>query len=317
MLNQPDSALYYANLGVEEARKSGAKSYLLNNYETIYRVFEKTGQPEKAFHHYKQFVALKDSIFNIEKSKQIAEMEGKFQIEKKEQENQILRQDVEIMNNRFIIQQRNILLLVMGVTGLFLLLVLLYSLYRLKNRSLKQKTKLYEQEKKLQELEKSRLEDQLFAEQEISRLQNEKLKQKNRELSSQVLHTIQKNDIIQKILHEMETLRSDGQEVSEQCYTKISNLVKGSMSLDKDWDHFKRHFDEVNPGFFSNLQSTFPDLSSSELKLCAYYRINLDTKEISRILHITPGAVQKSRHRLRKKMNITSEIELNEFMNRF
>jgi tetratricopeptide (TPR) repeat protein/DNA-binding CsgD family transcriptional regulator len=316
-LNQPDSALYYANRGIEETKASGSNSYLLNNYETIYRVYEKTGQPKKAFNHYKQYVALKDSMFNIENSKQIAEMEARFQNEKKEQENRLLRQDVEIMNQRFIIQRRNNLLLVVGVAGLFLMLILLFNFYRLKNRTLKQRTKLFDHEKKLQELEMSRLEDQLFAEQEISRLQNEKLEQKNRELSSQVLHTIQKNDIIQNMLQEIEALKSDDQELSAQCYIKISNLVKGNTSLDKDWDQFKRHFDEVNPAFFSNLQDSFPDLSSSELKLCAYYRINLDTKEISRILNISPAAVQKSRHRLRKKMNIPSEVELNEFMSRF
>jgi DNA-binding CsgD family transcriptional regulator len=259
---------------------------------------------------HKKFMSVKDSIFDIEKNKQIEEMTARFDSEKREQENKFLKKNIKI-------QQRTKLLLIISLVAIVLIALLLYYFYRLKNKALKQQTKLSEQEQELHSLETARLEDQLFAEQQINKLQTEKLEQKNRELSSRILNTINKNDAMNNILHELELLKSDDHEEVDQCFGKVKQIVKENISLDKDWEQFKLHFDEVNPGFFDALQQQFPQLSSGEQKLCAYYRINLNTKEIARILSVTPSAIQKSRHRLRKKMDISSGVDLHEFMSRF
>jgi len=309
-LNKPDSALYFVKLGMDEAKRSGDKNYQLKSYETLVNVYEKLGKSKEALEAYKTFVAIKDSIFNTEKSKQIAEMEAKYESEKKEQENQILRQTISK-------KEKTSLLLIISVAALLLLALLLYYFYRLKNKALKQQSKLNEQEHELHLLETARLEDQLFAEQEINRLQNEKLEQQNRELSTRILHAINKNEAMNNIIHALEKLKEKGNHNINDCFIKVSHIVKDNISLDKDWDQFKLHFEEVNPGFFYKLQEQFPELTQNEQKLCAYYRINLDTKEIARILNVTNAAIQKSRHRLRKKMDIPSETEMNLFMSRF
>jgi tetratricopeptide (TPR) repeat protein len=309
-LNKPDSALYFVKLGMDEAKRSGDKNYQLKSYETLVNVYEKLGKSNEALEAYKTFVAIKDSIFNTEKSKQIAEMEAKYESEKKEQENQILRQTISI-------KEKTSLLLIISVAALLLLALLLYYFYRLKNKALNQQSKLNEQEHELHLLETARLEDQLFAEQEINRLQNEKLEQQNRELSTRILHAINKNEAMNNIIHALEKLKEKGNHNINDCFIKVSHIVKDNISLDKDWDQFKLHFEEVNPGFFYKLQEQFPELTQNEQKLCAYYRINLDTKEIARILNVTNAAIQKSRHRLRKKMDIPSETEMNLFMSRF
>jgi DNA-binding CsgD family transcriptional regulator len=309
-LNKPDSALYFVKLGMDEAKRSGDKNYQLKSYETLVNVYEKLGKSNEALEAYKTFVAIKDSIFNTEKSKQIAEMEAKYESEKKEQENQILRQTISI-------KEKTSLLLIISVAALLLLALLLYYFYRLKNKALNQQSKLNEQEHELHLLETARLEDQLFAEQEINRLQNEKLEQQNRELSTRILHAINKNEAMNNIIHELEKLKEKDNHYINDCFIKVSHIVKDNISLDKDWDQFKLHFEEVNPGFFYKLQEQFPELTQNEQKLCAYYRINLDTKEICRILNVTPSAIQKSRHRLRKKMDIPSETEVHLFMSRF
>ncbi|MBE0637002.1 MAG: tetratricopeptide repeat protein [Bacteroidales bacterium] len=306
----PDSAIHFSEKGIEASKSSGLKTYLLKNYETLVKVYEKLGDYPKAFDLFSDYVSLKDSIFTEEKSKQIADMETRYESEKKEQENQWLRQSITF-------QKRTKLLLFVSITALIIMVIFLSYFYRLKNKTLKQKTTLYEQETKLRALEHARLEDQLFAEQEINRLQNEKLDQKNRELSSRILHVLNKNDIMNRILEEVDQMKSENPQGVEQCFSKINKLVSENIHLDGEWEQFKLHFDEVNPGFFAQLQANFQDLTAAELKLCAYYRINLDTKEIARMLSVTPAGVQKSRHRLRKKMNIPSDMEMHEFLNRF
>ncbi len=309
-LEKADSALHFSGLGIQESKLSGNKSYLLKNYEKLYQIYEHTRQYDSALAAYKNFIAVKDSIFNEEKSRQIAEMEARFETEKKEKENRILRQDLEI-------QDRTILLFIVSTVALFLIAILLYYFYRLKNKTLKQKTLLFEKENKLRKLEKARLEDQLFAEQEINKLQTEKLEQKNRELSSRILHAINKNEAMTNIINELEKIKEKQPEGFNQCFVKVNKIVKDNITIDKDWQQFKLHFEEVNPGFFQNLQQKYPQLSQNELKLCAYYRIKLGTKEIAKMLNVTPSAVQKSRHRLRKKMDIPSETEMPDFMSRF
>lgn len=308
--NLPDSALHFTKIGIDEARRADSKTYLLKNYETLFHIYEKQKHFDKALEAHKNYISIKDSIFNEEKSKQIAEMEARFESEKKEKENKILRQNISI-------QQRTSLLLVVSVFALLLIALLLFYFYKLKNKALKQKTQLYEQKQLVQELEKARLEDQLFAEQQINKLQNEKLEHKNRELSSRILNAINKNEAMNNILAVMEKFKIAGNHDIDKCFNSLNHIIKENVSLDKEWDQFKLHFEEVNPGFFYLLREKFPNLTQNELKLCAYYRINLDTKEIAKMLSVTVGAVQKSRHRLRKKMNIPSETELSEFMSNF
>jgi len=279
-------------------------------YQGLIKISLKKNNYRSAFGYQQELDALEDSIFSVNQTQIVNELQTKYETEKKEKENQILRQNIQI-------QQRTTLLLIISLIALIIVIILFYFFYRLKNKALKQKAILYEQERKLQELEKSRLEDQLFAGQQINKLQNEKLEHQNRELSSRILHAINKNEIMSSILEELKKNKDDESIDNNQCYIRVNQLVKENTSVDKEWNHFKIHFEEVNPGFFQSLQTEFPKLTQNELKLCAYYRINLNTKEIAQILNVTPSAVQKSRYRLRKKMGIPSETELPEFMGRF
>jgi tetratricopeptide (TPR) repeat protein len=306
-LNHPDSAMFFAAMGVEEALRSGSNTYLLKNYETLASIYEKTGEYNKAFEVFKKYTSLKDSVFTIEKNKQIEEMTARFETEKKESENLLLKKNIKI-------QQRTTLLLIISLAAIVCIALLPYYFYRLKNKALKQQSKINTQEHALHQLEKARLEDQLFAVQQINELQTEKLEQKNRELSARVLQAINKNDAIDKIVLEIERIKDDSPGVGHGCFEHIRQIASDNRNFDKDWVQFKLHFEEVNPGFFQTLMQKFPDLSQHELKLCAYYRINLGTNEIARILNITTSAVQKSRHRLRKKMNIPSDVDIAAFL---
>ncbi|MBN1198548.1 MAG: hypothetical protein JXA23_04280, partial [Bacteroidales bacterium] len=195
---------------------------------------------------------------------------------------------------------------------------------RYKSRLLKQKTVLFEQEQKMQQLEidkkeveRQHFEDQVFAEQEINRLQRVKLDEQNRKLAASALHVTAKNQILDTILQEIDQEKKSGEVDPEACFKRIQRTVKSNLNLDRDWEQFKRHFEEVHPDFFIRLNEQYPELTPGEQKICAYYRINLGTNEIAQILNVTIGGVQKSRHRLRKKLGIDSETDMAEFMLRF
>ena len=103
--------------------------------------------------------------------------------------------------------------------------------------------------------------------------------------------------------------------------TTIANmllrLIDSNLKLDSDWETFKLHFDNVHSNFFNAIKSDFPDLTQSDLRLCAYLLINLDSKEIAQILNISPDSIRKRKQRLREKLNAEKDIELMEIINKY
>jgi len=303
--------------GLESARQGNILELQKQGYKYLSDIYAQNDRFRQALEAFRDYSAVKDSIFNLERSRQIAEMQTKYESEKKEQENILLRTDLELQKTA---QQ----LLFIALAALTLIALLLVFLYRYKHRLLKQRTLIYQQEKKVQllklekkEVERKLFEDQVFAEQEINRLQRMKLDEQNRKLAASALQVTAKNQILDTILQEIDQERTSGDSDPETCFKRIQRTVKSNLNLDKDWEQFKRHFEEVHPDFFIRLGEQFPELTPGEQKICAYYRINLGTNEIAQILNVTIGGVQKSRHRLRKKLGIDSETELNEFMLRF
>ena len=298
---------------------------LRDAYLGLNKAYKKIGNINEAYKYFEKYNALKDVIFNIDKQRKIFEVQTRHEIEKKEQEFRFLQKETE----RELKEKRNqrIVLFITLILLLLIILLMVYS-YMLKSRTLKQKTVLFLQQNKLNklELEKKEIENknllnenkELEAREEINRLQKEKLdselNQKNRELATSALHLISKNEMLNSIKTSLEKniTEHEGKEKNQLC--SLVNEIINNIKLDKGWETFKIHFEQVHQGFFSGLKKNYPDLTSDELKLCAYLRINLTSKEIATILNITHLAVNKRRNRLRKKLNLNAEDDLFIFM---
>jgi DNA-binding CsgD family transcriptional regulator len=94
----------------------------------------------------------------------------------------------------------------------------------------------------------------------------------------------------------------------------IINSVNYSFTLDKDWNSFRTHFEQVHKGFFENLLRDYPELTSNDLKICALMKLNLETKQMASVLDISPESAKVARHRLRKKLNLPNEQNLTGFL---
>lgn len=297
------------NEALEIASSTGIKDLIRKIYSYLYELYERQDMPAEALKYHLLYTQVKDSIFNEERSRRIAEMETKYETEKKEKENELLKKDIKIQKTT-----RNLLIIV--IMGLIALSVLLFQLFRWRTISLRKEKEVRKLESDKKEIEKKRLEEQVFAEKQINRLQREKLEQKNRELTANVIHIINKNNALKEILVQMESLKNSGNDEKDKCYSRLTGLINNNLNLDNEWEQFKLHFSEVHPSFFGIIQKRFPALTPNEQRLCAYIRINLNTKEIAQMLNVSPDAVVKSRYRLRKKLEVSSETDLVEFMGR-
>ena len=181
-----------------------------------------------------------------------------------------------------------------------------------------QKEKFEEEQKQLTYLHQLELER---TENEIIRLRNEKLEAeiqlKNTELASTTLNLIQKGEMLVKVKEEFVRMKKVSEiDKESEDYKKILKML-GDDKMKKNWEQFAVHFDKVHSDFLVSVKAAYPNLTPSELKLCAYLRLSLSSKEIAQIMNITIKSVELGRHRLRKKLGIAPDVNLFNFLLNF
>lgn len=156
-------------------------------------------------------------------------------------------------------------------------------------------------------------------EKEITNLQNEKLEAdmdfKNRELATMTMNLVQRGEVLSRIKEVISSMVKKHDVIdSSQSFRHLLRLIREVEKGDDHKTHFNMHFNNVNEDFFNTLKDLFPEITPNELKLCAYLKLNLSTKEIAQLMNITIKAVEVARYRLRKKLNIRHEINLYDFL---
>ena len=156
--------------------------------------------------------------------------------------------------------------------------------------------------------------------QELVRLQNEKLEaeivHKNEELALATMHLVQKGEVIATIQEALERSLEKDMNPNEfrQELRRLLRLLQADSRADQDWEQFAVHFDQVYGDFLKRLREQFPQLSPNDYRLCAYLRMNLNTKEIAHLLNISVRGVEGSRYRLRRKLELSNEANLVDFL---
>ncbi len=160
------------------------------------------------------------------------------------------------------------------------------------------------------------------SEEEIIRLKNAQLQAeieyKNQELTSSAMNLIQKNKLLTNLKNSLKTLSTES--LHEETSAQLIRLVR---SIDKDlegnehWSAFADSFDQVHGKFITRLKESFPELTPQEVKFSAYIRMNLNTKEIANLLGISVRGVEIGRYRVRKKLGLSRQDNLTNFLLRF
>jgi ligand-binding sensor domain-containing protein len=173
-----------------------------------------------------------------------------------------------------------------------------------------------------QDIEEKRKSEQQQATQEIMKLQNEKLEaeiaHKNMQLADSTLSIIRKNEVLIEIKSELEKQKEElGSRYPARYLQRLTTLIDRNISNDNDWEIFEALFDQAHENFFKRLKHSFPELTQSDLKLCAYLKLNLSSKEIAPLLNISIRGVEIRRYRLRKRLALASDNNLVEFIMQF
>ncbi|TAD90624.1 MAG: hypothetical protein EAY75_04300 [Bacteroidetes bacterium] len=150
------------------------------------------------------------------------------------------------------------------------------------------------------------------SEREMVQLRNEKLES---ELTATAMNLVQKKEFLSKIREEISKLKNSGApQVEATELKKVLKELTTDDKLDDEWEQFSRHFNHVHHNFLVILKETYPQLTAHDLKLCAYLRMNLSSKEIARLMSISTRGVEINRYRLRKKLPLESKESLFDFL---
>ncbi|NJY61746.1 histidine kinase [Salinimicrobium sp. CDJ15-81-2] len=178
---------------------------------------------------------------------------------------------------------------------LILLVILIYYINKMNLMKHRQQLQLqYEREhkEKMNRLEK----EQLLNEIDLKR----------KELANSTVLAARKNEVLMQIQGE---LNKDKEKFSNQYRMKhIMNKINKAVKNDDEWKIFETNFSELHEDFFKDLLAKYPQLTNKDLKLCAYLKMNLPSKEIAPLMGISVRGVEVHRYRLRKRLNVdTSE----------
>ena len=234
----------------------------------------------------------------------------------------------QIAQYRFIIQSpwyRTFWAYMMYIVFLFAMIILVIRFTQHKVEKEKQLLKAKQKEELKRKEEEYTLEV-TKAEQEIVSLQKEKLEienqkniaeleVKNKELAAITMQIIHKNEIISEIKNKLsKVIQNMIHADSIKQVEKLIGALDKDLVSDKDWDKFEINFDKVYEDFLKKLRESYPELTPKDLKLCAYLRMNLSSKEIAPLLNISVRGTEISRYRLRKKLKLGRDHNLTEFL---
>lgn len=185
-------------------------------------------------------------------------------------------------------------------TMLVITSALFFRLYQLTQRRRRQEALANTEREKRLQLEKQRAVDEL--------------ERARTDLAVFMENLRQKDTLIDTINADLERLPQPTGKSGQVMLDLQHNLINASLLTNEDWDEFRRRFERVFPYFFTQLHAQFKNLTPAEERLLALSRLKIDTRQMSRMLGISPSSVRTTKYRLRKRLGIEGQSQLGELL---
>ncbi|HIC31893.1 MAG TPA: transcriptional regulator, partial [Flavobacteriaceae bacterium] len=186
------------------------------------------------------------------------------------------------------------------------------------------KRKMYKEQRRLQ-IELKREQQHLLREKNIENerklveIKNEALESeiqlKSKQLANTAIALVKKNEALLEIKKDLQI--NDGQFSNKLINRRLQKKIDQTIGNKDQWEIFEYNFNQVHEKFFNQLKAKHPKLSHKDLKLSAYIKMNLTTKEIAPLMNISTRGVETHRYRLKRKLNIDKDDSLTEYLHSF
>jgi len=291
-LNNPEEGERYYRKALEVSKQYNSHlDYIPTVYNRLTNLYVEKGDHQKALASLKKEQELNTLFFDSrsENNHSLLEIRDDFRKEKEKQEKLLHKQRLaDFEHEERVAFLKNILL---AVTLVFLIFagILYFNYIRNKHRTEKQLIR------KKRELEIQQA--------------NELIELKNKELATSSLKLIEKDEVLATL---KEKLTQGNGEIKAHELKKIVRTISNNYA--QNWDEFETRFISVNKDFYKKLNEKFPKISRGDQKLIALVKLNLSSKEMAKLLGISIDSVNTNRYRLRKKLGLTRDISLTEFV---
>ncbi|MFK7813874.1 MAG: hypothetical protein AB8B59_15370 [Maribacter sp.] len=266
------------------------KEYLMSAYKIKMEIYKEQGKFQAAYEHFETFKILEDSTSKKTNAQKINELRIIHQTEQKEAEIALQEEEINTLNEKSRADNLQKGLYAGGMASALALSGLLVFGFR-------------------QRMKKNRM-----AREKQEEIYKQEIAHKKKELASQTLHLVQKNTFLEELKENLEKLKASPDKFKME-FRRIVMLLKKEKASDKDWETFKTYFSEVHNDFDQKLKTLYADISEKEIRLAAFLRMNLTTKEIAATLNVLPDSILKSKYRLKKKLGLDKATDLTSFLN--
>lgn len=285
-----EEAINLSTKALQMALRLNDQYQIVSAYKDLGKVYNQAGRYKDAYENLEKGRLLYEEIYGEETRRQVALQQTLFDVERKDNEIQILEAS----------QRLNTVVKVALISGLVLLVLLggtIISRQRLKS---KQDKETMQSELASAHLHEKQLQDEL--------------ENRSKSLTAHTLHIISKNKMLEDLRTRLQEMSKEDMREQRKQILSLIKLIDQNFVQDKDWDDFRNIFEQVHGDFLEKLQKRSGDLTSADLRLASLIRLNLPSRDIATILGISQDSLRISRYRLRKKLALAQGDSLSTFI---
>ncbi|MDD4141239.1 MAG: hypothetical protein PHR20_00360 [Bacteroidales bacterium] len=275
-----DSALVYINQGIEYAKKGNELSEETSGLYMKAQILRKQNRLVESLSYMDEHKVMMDSLYKVMNIEELSQLMLQTEIKAIEKEYNQQQYIIKLEHSK---ERFRFYCLIAILGGVIVIVVLLLNRKRiiLKNKKIK--------------------EEMLSME----------LETRNRELAFNVVALKKKNEIFTEVINKLLTIKENV--AKDETKDALSRVIKEIEKTNEGnfWEEFEIRFKQVHSDFYQQLIKRFPNLTTNELRLCAFLKLNLTTKEISSITGQSPLSIDKARYRLRKKLGLEKGLSIN------
>ena len=145
------------------------------------------------------------------------------------------------------------------------------------------------------------------------RARKKEIEMKNWQLESFTRKMVEKSELVEELRSQLEQFRSEVV-IPKERIENVSQILHSSILTDDDWEQFKNLFEQVHRNFFAELKIKYPSLTQAETRIAALLKLNISTREMANMLGISVESANKARYRLRKKLELQPEEDLQDII---
>jgi len=304
-----DSALYYINRSIDISKNENLDGELVSAYKRRSRIYREMDDYESAMRDYIYADRTHKKVVNLEKVKEISQLELSYEFARerlldslnfaKQKEFLVVENEKESLRKRWYLSLA-ILVLILGFLGI--------QYFRKRWKASREMQVALNTKLHLTEKESEARLSQLHL--EINELGHE-IHIRKEEITELMTESLQHLKTKEKLVDDLKKLASNDDTISIQNI--IADLKADSIE-DSRLTLIKNHLEELNYDFFKKIKIKHPNLTKIDLEICSYLRLSLGRKEIAKLRFTSVDAVKKSRNRLRKRMQLSPETDLEDYI---